>query len=368
MIASGVPRESAAPQVSVSSVHPPERPIPGNHEPCFIGPNRPNLHFPCPGLPIGTLARRFRHSGWQRVRTLVYDALWETGQSQARRTAFSECGHGAYVMRSIDMPGKYRLAGSTCHDRFCTPCATERSRTIATNVAARLGTQGCRFVTLTICEGADGLRPAIAHLYASFRRLQRKAFWSSRVTGGVAFLEVKWNEPSQRWHPHLHCLTNGKYMPQRDLSRLWRSITVDSFVVDIRACKGTQAVTRYVTKYASKPLNTSYATEPERLREAITALKGKRICITFGDWKGLKLVDHADEDGWVQIDSLASIISRASSGDVEARAILHALDGRAAEYVLDLAAEQSARPPPIEQSIACDTQASFGFPAIVLRA
>lgn len=346
MLVSGVPRGLPSPDPCCTSLDPPERPIPDDPQDRCIPDVGETYRFIPPGMPEGTLARRFRHNGWQHLRTIVYRALHATGQTLARRTSFSECGHGAYVLRSCESPNRYRLAGSTCHDRFCTPCATERSRTIATNVAARLGSSGCRFVTLTVREGSDGLRSAIAHLYASFRKLQRKRFWSSRVTGGVAFLEIKWNQGAERWHPHLHALTHGKYIPQRGLSALWRQITGDSFIVDIRACKGATAITRYVTKYASKPLNMTYAADFERLCEAIVALKGKRICITFGGWRSVLLTDHADEDGWEQIDSLASIIARASSGDVEARAILHSLDGRAAETVLALAEEQKPRPPP----------------------
>lgn len=368
MIASRAPRGHPGTAVSCTSLDPPERPIPHTDDEPPVYEHGQVVRFRYHGMPLGTLARRFRHSGWQHLRTIVYKALWATDQTESRRRAFSECGHGAYVLRSTDGPLKYRLAGSTCHDRFCTPCATERSRTVATNVAAKLGADGCRFVTLTVREGADGLRPAIDHLYRSFRKLQRKAFWSNRVTGGVAFLEVKWNQPSERWHPHLHCLTHGKYMPQQALSRVWKAITADSFIVDIRACRGASAITRYVTKYASKPLNMSYANDFDRLCEAIVALKGKRICITFGGWKSVLLTDHADEEGWEQVESLESLIARASAGDDEARSILHILDGRAAEHVLVIAADQRPRPPPQPETDASDTQSAFEWSPIVLRA
>lgn len=348
--------------VSSSSVHPPERPLPHTaYDGCVPEPG-PLRRFIPDSMSPEPLARTFRHSGWQHMRIRVYRALHATDQSIGRCNSFSECGHGAYVLRSLDNPNKYRLAGSTCHDRFCQPCASERSRTIATNVAARLGNDGCRFLTLTVREGADGLRPAIAHLYASFRRLQRKGLWKARVTGGVAFLEIKWNEPSQRWHPHLHCLLHGRYIPQRELSELWRAITGGSYVVDIRPCKGVQAITRYVCKYASKPLNMSYGTDFDRLCEALVATKGKRMCVTFGGWKSVLLTDHADEDGWEQIESLESMIARASGGDAEARSILHSLDDKATEIVLVLADKQKPRPPPIPDERKPKPQQQFDFP------
>lgn len=211
------------------------------------------------------------------------------------------------------------------------------------------------------------MRPAIAHLYASFRRLQRKRFWTRRVTGGVAFLEIKWNEPSQRWHPHLHCLLHGKYLPHPEIKANWNAITGGSYIVDIRPCKGEAAITRYVCKYASKPLNTSYTTDFKRLCEAIVALKGKRMCITFGGWKSVLLTDHADEDGWEQIESLESVIARAAAGQADARAILHSLNGQAAEHVLVLAAEQRPRPPPDTDTVPSPPQSQFEWSPVVLR-
>lgn len=367
MIATGVPRGLPSPSVSVASVHPPERPIPNDDSEPAVYDQGQVVRFGYHGMPLGTLARTFRHSGWQHLRTIVYKALWATDQPDGRRRGFADCGHGAYVLRSVANPNKYRLAGSTCHDRFCTPCATERSRTIATNVAAKLGDAGCRFLTLTVREGADGLRPAITHLYTSFRRLQRKRFWTRRVTGGVAFLEIKWNEPSQRWHPHLHCLLHGKYLPHPEIKANWNEITSGSYIVDIRPCKGAAAITRYVTKYASKPLNMSYANDFDRLCEAVVALKGKRICITFGDWKSVLLTEHADEDGWVQIESLESVIVRAAAGQADARAILNALDSEAAAHVLVLAEQQKPRPPPTPPPVQQHRQSAFDFPPIVIR-
>ena len=113
MIASGVPRGLPSPNFVVASVHPPERPIPDDPIPTFDSDQRPITCFSSVDMPLGTLANRFRHSGWQRLRAIVYKALWATEQGLARYTAFSDCGHGAYVMQSIDNPHRYRLAGST---------------------------------------------------------------------------------------------------------------------------------------------------------------------------------------------------------------------------------------------------------------
>lgn len=250
-----------------------------------------------PPLVAFNAAETFRHSGWASMRTKVWSALWSTHQRQSRRQAFAECGRCSYVLQSDTTPPEYRLAGSACHDRFCTPCANARSRRLASNCVARLAGQRARFLTLTLDDRIKGLRDKIAALYKSFHTLKRLAFWRSRVTGGVAFLELKWNEVPGRWHPHLHVLLQGTYLPHDLIKQAWQRITGGSFVVDIRNAGGSETVTRYVTKYACKPLNTTYMHDHELLCEAVKALRNRRMAIAFGDWKGVLLVDDVDETG-----------------------------------------------------------------------
>lgn len=228
---------------------------------------------------------------------------------------------------------------------MCTPCATERSRTIAHNVIDRMGDQRVRFVTFTLQHSTQPLAELLDHLYSSFRRMQATNLWKRHVTGGVAFLEVKYSERVEGWHPHFHCLVTGRYIDKRLLQRTWFRITGDSFVVDIRLPGGKKNVTHYVTKYASKPLNTSFIHRPPLIDEAVLALRGRRLCTTFGGWRGVLLVDKPDESCWENVGSLASWLERAVHGDAEALRILHQIDAGKADTCMDLK-PLFARPPP----------------------
>lgn len=328
-----------------TAVHPPEiKSTSDTPEPSPTTADQANRFDPR-GISGPDLARAWRHAGWARDRKRVYDALKRTGQSISRIVSFSTCGEGAYVLKSDGDPPAYRVAGSSCHDRFCTPCATERSRTIAQNVIDHIGKQRCRFVTLTVSEGATGLAPAVDLLYESFRKLQRTRFWRQRVTGGVGFLELKWSTRSDRWHPHLHLLTHGKYIQHKQLSDTWKVCSGGSYIVHITLAGGAERVAKYVTKYASKPLSAEYIRDPDLLDEAITVLRGRRMCCTWGGWRGVLLVDHPDEEAWTNLGPLADFIVNAARGDVEARAILHQINGHSAEIAIELAAP-FARPPP----------------------
>lgn len=270
-------------------------------------------------------ASTFRHSGWQHTRTRVFQAMADTDATFSAMYEFAYCGKHAYVLQSRDDPTKYRVAGSSCHQRFCLPCANERSRAIAINVLDRLGRQRARFLTLTIRSTTETLAELLDKLTSSFARLRRRALWRKRVTGGVSFIELKWIDPLQRWNVHLHAVIQGRYIEQGHLSKAWKQITGDSIIVDIRAIKDNRTVTRYVTKYACKPLHSSVLHDDCRLREAMTALKGRRLATTFGDWRGVLLTPKPNEEAWTNLGSLESMIRQAESGDTTALAICQSL-------------------------------------------
>lgn len=268
----------------------------------------------------------FRHSGWQHDRRRVADALYRTEQPFNQQYDFRTCGLYAYVLRSIDDPTKYRVAGSCCHNRFCKPCGTERSHAMSQNIVAHLAGKPARFVTLTLRSTTESLAWLLNKLQDSFQRLRRRAIWRKRVKGGVAMIELKWIAQLQRWNVHLHCIVTGLYIKQSLLSQAWKAITHDSLIVDIRFIKDGPKIASYVTKYASKPLSHTVILDPDRLDEAILALKGRRLATTFGTWRGLLLTPKPDPKAWINLGSLASMIRQAESGQPTAVAICQSLN------------------------------------------
>lgn len=292
----------------------------------------------------GQMSSSFRHNGWKGNRAKVFAALQRTAQPHSRVVAFRTCGSHAYVIRSLIDREKIRLVGSTCHDRFCVPCAKERSRIIVHNVLDQLGDVPVRFLTLTLKGAGEPLADSVRRLTRAFTALRRRSLWRQKVTGGVAFIEVHWSRTSQRWHPHLHCLIQGEYIDKGEISRTWLDITKDSRIIDIRLVRSPEHLAKYVTKYASKPLNASFVNEAELLDEAITALRGKRLCVTFGTWQGVQLTTHPSDDEWEHLGDFEGIIYRAASGDATALAILRELASGETESLL--ATARRIRPPP----------------------
>lgn len=316
-------------------------------------------------LPSGSIAhtpcQTFRHSGWAEDRERVMQSLRRTEQPYARISSFCDCGSHAYVLRSLDEPVRYRVAGSTCHDRFCVPCATERSRQIALKCIERIGTTRVRFITLTLRQTDIGLSASIDRLLGSFKLLQRSKLWKKSVTGGVGFLEVKLNPHTRFWNVHLHLLCTGKYILRDSLAAEWLKCTGDSYVVHIMLPKGHRHVIRYVTKYASKPLNTSFSHDEGALDEAVRALKGRRLCTTFGGWRGILVHAEPSADAWESIGTLHDWLDRAGQGEQEALAVITAIDRTAALAVLELH-PTTPRPPPPDATADIFTQLNIpGF-------
>ena len=276
----------------------------------------------------------FRHGGWEDIRSLVRASLYRCGETAARVEAFDLCGACAWVEQHDEDATRFRLKSSYCHDRLCTPCANERSARLRDALQAAMGTAGHTFITLTLCGKNERLTDLVDRLYKSFRYLRAGKLWSEAVTGGAAFLEIKWSDKAARWHPHLHIICQAGYMPQAELSAAWRAITKDSFIVDIRRVKNPREAASYVAKYASKPLNMTFARVPARLDEATLALKGRRLCLTFGTWYGTPLDSAEDEPlaedldfvHWTNIGGLYELHRRAETGDALALAALTALN------------------------------------------
>lgn len=261
---------------------------------------------------LGTVA--FRHAGWASWRRRVRTALVATAQPAARVDSFDACGSHAWLAVNPQDRTKYKLTCDRCHDRFCTPCANERSRTTARVISEFIADKEVRFLTLTLRTEDEPLAASVARLIACFRKLRGRPYWKRHTFGGASFLEVKWNAESDRWHPHLHILQTGRFMERKALSTEWYACTGDSYVIDIRAVKDNAKAATYVAKYATKGYSASIFHDHARLEEAILALKGVRLMMCFGTWRGFVITDPTNPEHWEPVTSLSNIRSLAEHG------------------------------------------------------
>lgn len=269
----------------------------------------------------------FRHSGWEIRRRCVIQALQGIEDAENRTARFQDCGSHAWVLESDNDPGVYRVTCDKCKDRFCDPCAGERARHIANCVAEFAKDRTLRLVTLTLRKSARTLKQDIDRLYAGFVKLRRRATWKGTQGGGMYFVEIKRRRGDDGWHTHLHVLTQGTWLSKSWLSSAWNEITGDSYIVDIRLCTSGKRAAQYIAKYAGKGVHGSCYHEPEILREAILAIKGRRLIGKWGAWSDLDLDHDPPEGEWHAIDTLDRLIERSERGDLKAATILQSLTG-----------------------------------------
>lgn len=272
--------------------------------------------------PAESIETQFRHAGWKERRALVLAAMRRVNVPDSRIERFVHCGSGCQILHSPST-GRTKVAGNYCHDRWCLPCASARAARIMRKLTAKLAGQRFHFVTLTLKHSSEPLSQQISRLLRHFKALRNTKGWKARVHGGAFTLELKRNAAGTEWHPHLHILHTGKLYDGRLLSVAWKKITGDSFICDSRTITNQQEGIRYVAKYASKPFDGSILREAEALDECITALRGRRLCGAFGDWRGWELEGEIEDAGdWQSLGTVRKLWWEANNGNLAAAAVL----------------------------------------------
>lgn len=264
----------------------------------------------------------WRHGSDWASRVRIYRAMEQVGLPGRRLERFRNCGINAYVQQAVTQPGTYRVVADHCRDRFCGACGRQRSRLIAVNVALVLRRKRVRMLTLTLKHCKQSLSSQIDKLVKSYSKLRQRKLWKANVTGAISFLEVEYSPGRDEWHPHLHVLIVGKYVPHDQLRKAWLAITHDSTIVHITMAKQQGDVARYACKYASKPLNHKAVCVPDRLREAIEALHGRRLIIKTGILTAVDLFAYDDGLEWVTLRPLSAYVRDARNGDKAAIEVL----------------------------------------------
>jgi hypothetical protein len=299
----------------------------------------------------------YRHLNWRDKRAKVRTALAAANASQSAIQSFDNCGSCCQVEWNATEQ-RYRVVGCYCHSRHCEPCMKAKASLIINNLRARMADRkpgSFHFITLTLKHTGRPLKDEIKRLYASYKKLREtdewiygqinadKIFAASRrgvkhseaikhvskkgQLGGAATLEVTWNAEKREWHPHLHIISEGSQVTNHRLKDLWFRITKDSWECDCRPISADKDVAYYVGKYVTKGTNAEVWDDLEVAKEWVTAIKGVRMCATFGTWRGYRLLDRPKEvpGQWQHVCSLASLVRRFEAGEEHARLLLIAL-------------------------------------------
>jgi hypothetical protein len=175
---------------------------------------------------------------------------------------------------------------------------------------------------LTVRGNEDPLTERLAFILKAFHKLRRTEFWTDRVVGGAAFIELTRGAAGDHWHVHLHVILEGCWIPKPELEDLWSKITDGSFKIGIKKVKDRKRVAWYVAKYTAKPIDPRLHKDPDRLCEAIKALHGRKLIHCFGSWEHWELLRVPTGDGWILYAHVNEILYREVCGQDEAHAII----------------------------------------------
>lgn len=175
-----------------------------------------------------------------------------------------------------------------CDLALCPGCARRRAARLRDAWRAAIPgvpvPPGYRWVLLTLTlkpSGAhvEALRADVARILWAWRlfldRLRRRYDPTKQHMGGFFSVEVA-------GAVHLHVLAVLPYVEQRVLGDIWRDVTGDSYIVDIRAVRGAEAACAEVCKYISKAVGGNCDGDAERAVAVWAAVRGRQIHRPFG--------------------------------------------------------------------------------------
>lgn len=224
---------------------------------------------------FGTSHRWWHRADWMQ-RAATWSALHESKDPAHWRRADRLRDCGRYMQAAATESGSVKLLTKPCRNRACPTCSRMKAKAVERRIIDMIGAIDTpRLLTLTIVSQDKPLAEQIDHLWESYRRLRKSKLWRESQRGAVACIEVTLNLKTRRWHPHLHCVIDGDYLPQSAWSRQWKLASEGSAIVDVRLIRSKQKAASYVASYLSKNANTHRWSAAEIL-ESIDAFHGRR--------------------------------------------------------------------------------------------
>jgi len=233
------------------------------------------------------------HERDDKHRRRIIAALDDSFYPDHRRWAqtMNECASAVrfYVDPQV---GRVRPWINRCRHKLCPFCGRARTAHVAGQIEAIMrDMKHPRAIILTVRSSDHPLRDQVAALRRWFRKLRSRSFWKERVRGGVYTMEITINEKTQLWHPHLHVVYDGTYMPFKLLQKNWHDITQGSEVVWVQDVKDAPGAARELAKYIGK-IQQVDRLQDHHIRAYADGVNRSRMVQTFGNTHGKRAEDH----------------------------------------------------------------------------
>lgn len=235
--------------------------------------------------------------------------LWDEGDVKSGNKL---AGCGIPVPMTCTNCGESRATETRCRRRYCPACAYYLSRKRLERFAGAVALmQWPLHIILTQPNSPDP--ETLRDLRANWSKMRRRKIIASRISGGIASLEI--TNRGSGWHPHLHILADCRWLAihtpepsfsdssdvarqkfdhaRLELSALWASIlkTEHAIVLAKRAAHGSVAA--YVLKYAVK--GSELLSSPDPIAPMIAVMDRTRLVSAFGNLHGRTAEMDADD-------------------------------------------------------------------------
>jgi len=237
---------------------------------------------------------------------------------------FEQCRVSSWFARHVDT-GEVKVFSAACRLRWCSLCSDARRGFVTHQVTEWIQrARHPKFLTVTLKHSDAPLAHQVTSLYKYFRNFRKTKYFRNSVPGGIWFFQIKRSKNTGQWHPHIHCVIEGNYMPQKKLSRMWRDITFGSTIVDIRPVRNLEKGAAEVARYASTPADLK-SNSPDDYVEMFQSLHGRRSCGTWGTAKKVSLRQPKAEEvhKWQNIGSWSVMYAMQDTEPI-AKKIIHA--------------------------------------------
>jgi hypothetical protein len=204
------------------------------------------------------------------------------------------CGCAMEIVADPDT-GIAQTWTSRCKNPLCPTCAQKRAAQLRDQLNVAVATmKDPRTIILTLKSCDTDIGRQLADLRNYFNRLRRTPLWKRSVRGGVATIEVTLNAKTQAYHPHIHLIYDGAFIPVELLRKEWHTITNDSWIIWITQVADRKNAVAELCKYISKPARLT-AWAPDKIISYALGTKGRRFFSTFGTLYRVNL-NTADEN------------------------------------------------------------------------
>ncbi|MCH9032333.1 MAG: protein rep [candidate division Zixibacteria bacterium] len=205
---------------------------------------------------------------------------------------FRYCGY-EYILFNCNSYRQTYICPLRCESRICPQCAKKHYFRIKAKLFRMFrglpcdGSKRLMLLTLTLRTHSDEEISTfdVRLLFKHVRQLITKLYPRAEGCGAVGVFEI-----GSTSNLHVHLIVYGDYVPQHKISDLWREITGDSFVVDIRKLTHRKKQVGYILKYIHKPHR---GNDPEDVARYLDIITGVRRVHTYGVFYNFKFTANA---------------------------------------------------------------------------